>query len=109
MSYQKNPHFFKTNIFIYAIYIALNLHLLITLLLIWSQPSWTKFRTVSFAYIYLVANQVELALLTCYPLPSKVIMDMGKEVLGEFTEMITNDYGIRLRSVTSRNPKANVI
>ena len=42
----------------------------------------------------LVANQVELALLTRYPLPNKITVDRGKEIIAEFNTMMANDYGI---------------
>ena len=57
----------------------------------------------------LVANQVELAWLTRYPIPNKVIMDRGNEFLAEFREMIINDYGRTVKPITSRNPQANAI
>ena len=44
---------------------------------------WVEIRTVPSARADLVANQVELAWLTRYPLPSKVIVDRGKEFFAE--------------------------
>ena len=70
---------------------------------------WIEIRTVPSARADLVANQVELAWLTRYPLPNKVIVDRGNEFLAEFREMITNDYGITVKPITSRNPQANAI
>ena len=58
------------------------------------------------ARAHLVANQVELAWLTCYPLPDKVIVDRGNEFLAIFREMVTNDCGIKVIQITSRNPQA---
>ena len=70
---------------------------------------WIEIRTVPSPRADLVANQVELAWLTRYPLPNKVIVDRGNEFLAEFREMITNDYGITVKPITSRNPQANAI
>ena len=70
---------------------------------------WIEIRTVPSARADLVANQVELAWLTRYPLPNKVIVDRGNEFLAEFREMIINDYGITVKPITSRNPQANAI
>ena len=70
---------------------------------------WIEIRTVPSARADLVANQVELAWLTRYPIPNKVIMDRGNEFLAEFREMIINDYGITVKQITSRNPQANAI
>ena len=65
--------------------------------------------TVPSARADLVANQAELAWLTRYPLPNKVIMDRGNEFLAEFREMISNDNGIMVKPITSRNTQANAI
>ena len=39
----------------------------------------------------LVANLVELAWLTRYPLPNKITVDRGKEFLVELKRMMVND------------------
>ena len=70
---------------------------------------WIEIRTVPSARADLVANQVELAWLTRYPIPNKVIMDRGNEFLAEFREMMINDYGITVKPITSKNLQANVI
>ena len=43
---------------------------------------WIETRAVPSARTGLVAHQVELAWLTPYPLPNKVIVDRGNEFLG---------------------------
>ena len=70
---------------------------------------WIEIRTVDSARADLVANQVELAWLTRYPLPTKVVLDRGKEFLKEFKVMMQDDYGIEVSSITTRNPQANAI
>ena len=70
---------------------------------------WIEIRTVPSARADLVANQVELAWLTRYPIPNKVIMDRGNEFLAKFREMIINYYSITVKPITSRNPQANAI
>ena len=52
---------------------------------------WMETYTVPSSQVDLVSNQVELAELTRYPLPSKVIVDIGNEFLPKFREMVTND------------------
>ena len=66
---------------------------------------WIEIRTVPSTQVDLVANQVELAWLT----RNKVIGDRGNAFLAEFREMITNDYGITIKPITSRNIQANTI
>ena len=70
---------------------------------------WVEIRAVPSARADLVANQVELAWLTRYPLPSKVIVDRGREFFAEFQTMMRNDYDIKVRPITTRNPQANAI
>ena len=53
----------------------------------------------------MLSNEVELALLTGYPLPSKVIVDQGNKVLVEFKPIIQANYSIMVKLVTSRNPQ----
>ena len=36
-------------------------------------------------------------------------MDKGNEFLTEFKEMIINDYGIKVKRITTKNPQANAI
>jgi transposase InsO family protein len=56
-----------------------------------------------------VANIVEQAWLTRYPWPQEVIFDRGTEFMAEFSEMLINDYGIKKKPITKRNPQANAI
>ena len=71
--------------------------------------SWIEICTIPSAHVDLVSNIIELAWLTRYPLPSKVIVDCGNEFLAEFQTMIQADYGIAVKPITSRNPQANFI
>ena len=56
-----------------------------------------------------IADLVELVWLTRYPWPDVLNFDKGKEFLGEFAEMIKNDYGISRFGSSVRNPQANGI
>ena len=49
---------------------------------------WIEISTIPSTRADLVSNIVELAWLVRYPLPSKVIVDRGKEYLAEFKTMI---------------------
>ena len=70
---------------------------------------WFEIREIKTKRADIIANEVELTWLTRYPWPEKVIMDRGKEFLAEFADMIENDYGIKLKRITARNPQANAI
>ena len=71
--------------------------------------SWMEIHSVPEARADLVANKVELACLTRYPLPNKIIVDRGKELLAELITMLANDYGIPYSPISIRNPQANAI
>jgi len=55
------------------------------------------------------ANIVEQAWLTRYPWPTQLVFDRGSEFMAEFSKMIVEDYGIKRRPITARNPQANAI
>lgn len=57
-----------------------------------------------------IANIVEQTWLSRYPWPTLITYDRGSEFIGhEFRDMIVNDYGIKCKPITVRNPQANAI
>ena len=56
-----------------------------------------------------VAEKVQQVWLTKYPRPTKMTYDKGTEFMGDFAQMIQDDYGIKKRPITKRNPQANAI
>ena len=56
-----------------------------------------------------IANLIEQTWLVRYPWPQNVICDRGKEFMAEVNEMLTEDYGIQVNRITTRNPQANAI
>jgi len=56
-----------------------------------------------------VANALELTWLQRYPWPTEVVMDRGREFMGEVKRMIYDDYGITRKPITTRNPQANAM
>ena len=67
---------------------------------------WKEIRSVPEARGNLVANQVDLAWLTRYPLSNKITVDRGRELLAESKTMIANDNRIPSNykiSTTKRN------
>ena len=56
-----------------------------------------------------VANIIEQTWLNRYPWPQKVVLDRGTEFMAEFSKMIQDDYGIKKKPITKRNPQANAI
>jgi len=57
-----------------------------------------------------VANIVEQEWFSRYPWPTQITYDRGSEFIGtDFQDMIKNDYGIKGKPITVRNPQANAI
>lgn len=57
-----------------------------------------------------VANIAEQEWLSRYPWPTQITFDRGSEFIGhDFQDMIRNDYGIKAKPITVRNPQANAI
>ena len=44
-----------------------------------------------------------------YPWSTQVVMDRGSEFMAEFSEMVVRDYGVKKKTITTRNPQANAI
>ncbi len=56
-----------------------------------------------------VADIAEKMWFTRYPLPQRITLDRGTECLAEFAQMVRNDYGLKIKPITTRNPQANAI
>jgi hypothetical protein len=57
-----------------------------------------------------VANIVQQEWLMHYPQPSLITLDCGSEFIGQdFRDMCVNDYGIKQKVISMRNPQANAI
>ena len=68
---------------------------------------WFKIKETKTKRADVIANIVEQTCLTRYPWPNN--MDRGREIMAEFADMIENDYGIKIKRITTRNPEANSI
>jgi transposase InsO family protein len=57
-----------------------------------------------------VANIAEQEWFSRYPWPTQVTFDRGSEFIGkDFQKMIKEDYGVKAKPITVRNPQANAI
>ncbi len=56
-----------------------------------------------------IADIAEKTWFTRYPLPQKIIFDRGTEFMAEFAKMCREDYGLKRKPITTRNPQANAI
>ena len=46
---------------------------------------------------------------THYPLPQRIVFDRGTKFMAEFAKMYHNDYGLKSKPITTRNPQYNAI
>ena len=57
-----------------------------------------------------MANIAEQEWFSRYPWPTQVTYDRGSKFIGhEFQQMLMQDYGIKIKPITVRNPQANAI
>ena len=70
---------------------------------------WFEIKEVKDKEAFTVATVVEQTWLTRYPWPTEIVFDRGNEFMGEFAQMVSNDYGIKRKPTTVRNPQANAI
>lgn len=55
-----------------------------------------------------IANIFEMTWLNRYPWPTQVVMDRGKEFMGDVIPLL-HSYGIKRKPITTRNPQANAM
>jgi hypothetical protein len=56
-----------------------------------------------------VANIVKEEWFSRYPWPTQVTFDCGSEFIGHEFKKVLNDYGVKKKPITTRNPQANAI
>ena len=71
---------------------------------------WFEMQRINNKQSSTVAQQMETAWLTRYPWPEEVIHDQGSEPLGDFADMIKEDYPtIKQQPTTTWNPQVDGI
>ena len=70
---------------------------------------WFEVKQIKDKQAITVANVVEQTWLCRYPWPTQINYDQGTEFMAEFAQMIKDDYGIKLRPSTTRNPQSNSV
>ena len=65
---------------------------------------WFELKDVDQKTADTIANAVEQTWLTRYPWPTMINYDRGTEFMAEFAKMITNEYDIEKKPISSRNP-----
>ena len=70
---------------------------------------WFEMKEIQNKEAINIANIVEQTWLTRYPWPTIINFDRGTEFMAEFAKMVKDDYGIKRKPITKRNPQANAI
>ena len=56
-----------------------------------------------------IADITKKTWFTCYPLPQQIVFDRGTKFMAEFSKMCQNYYGLKRKTITTRNPQFNAI
>ncbi len=81
-----------------------------TVTMIDPATSWFLMAEYKDKHTITISNIVEQEWLSSYPWPSQVVTDGGNEFMGkEFKEMLQDDYGIKMKYTTTRNPQVNSV
>jgi hypothetical protein len=70
---------------------------------------WFEMEQISNKTAAEVADICETTWFTRCPLPQRITPDRGTEFMAEIAKMVKNDYGLKLKPFTTRNPQANAI
>jgi transposase InsO family protein len=70
---------------------------------------WFEMEQISNKTAAEIADICETTWFTRYPLPQRITLDRGTEFIAKFAKMVKNDYGLKLKHITTRNPQANAI
>jgi hypothetical protein len=73
------------------------------------DTGWFKMAEIPNETAAAVADIAERMWFTRYPLPQKITLDRGTEFLAKFAQMVQNDYGLKIKPITTQNPRANAI
>ena len=56
-----------------------------------------------------IADVTKKTWFTRYPLPQQILFDCGTKFMPEFAKICQNDYGIKSKPITFRNPQSDAI
>ena len=56
-----------------------------------------------------IAYITEKTWFTRYPIPLRIVFDRGTKFMAEFSKMCHNEYGLKRKPITTRNPQSNAM
>ena len=73
------------------------------------STGWFKLAQIPNKTAAETANITKKTWFTRYPLTQRILFDRGTEFMAEFAKMCHNDYGLKRKPITTRNPQSNAI
>ncbi len=70
---------------------------------------WFEIAEIKDGTSHTAASKIEQVWLSRYPWPQEIVLDRGREFMGEVIRMVRDDYGIQRKPITTRNPQANAM
>ena len=70
---------------------------------------WFDMTSIKTKRADIIANKLECAWLKKYPRPTQVILDRGKEFMAEVITLLRDEYDVKRKPITTRNPQENAI
>ena len=86
-----------------------NLLKLWCLTMIYPATGWFEMAQIPNKTAAEIADITEKNWFTRYPLPQQIVFDCGTEFMAEFSKMCHNEYGLKRKPITTRNPQSNAI
>ena len=70
---------------------------------------WFEMAQISNKTAAEITEITEKTSFTRYPLPQRIVFDRDTKFMAEFAKMYQNDYGLKRKPITTRNPQSNAI
>ena len=86
-----------------------NLLKLWCLTIIYPATGWFEMAQIPNKTAAKISDITEKTWFTRYPLPQRIVFDCGTKIMAGFSKMCHNDYGLKRKPITTRNPQSNAI
>ena len=71
--------------------------------------SWFEMAQIPNKTAAQIADITEKTWFTSFPLPQQIVFDRSTKFMAKFAKMCQNDYGLKRKHITTRNPQSNAI
>ena len=77
--------------------------------MIYPTIGWFDMTSIKTKQADVIANKLECAWITKYPIPTQFILYRGREFMAEVISLLRDEYDVKRKPITTRNPQANAI